>query len=166
FLVRRLRPYFANVGKRLVKAPKLYVRDTGLLHMLLGIRYERRALLAHAKAGPSFETFCIEQLTSLARMSDPASEIFYWRTHAGAEVDLLLRLRGELIPIEIKLGRSMPEVRGLVQCISDLKLKRGFVLGMSNEPVAIAPNIQMMGLHDLAKALRILPKLPRSPRKR
>jgi predicted AAA+ superfamily ATPase len=164
FLVRRLRPYFVNVGKRLVKAPKLYVRDTGLLHSLLGLRFDRRALLAHAKAGPSFETFCIEQILSLARMADPASEAFFWRTHAGAEVDLLLRLRGEIVPIEIKLGRVIPDLRGLRACMSDLGLSRAFVLSSTPEPVALERNVRMLNLATLAKELRIVPAHPRQSR--
>ena len=158
FLVRRLRPYFANVAKRLVKAPKLYVRDTGLLHSLLGIRFERRALLSNAKAGASFETFCMEQIISLARLSDPACEAFFWRTHAGAEVDLLLRLRGELVPIEIKLGRAHPDTRGMQQCMADLGLRRGFVVGFTQEPIALTRDIRLVDLAGLAKALRIAPR--------
>jgi hypothetical protein len=157
FLVRRLRPYFASVGKRLVKAPKVYVRDTGLLHALLGIRFERRALLSHAKAGPSYETFCIEHILALARLVDPGSEGFFWRTHAGAEVDLLLRLRGKLIPIEIKLGRSIPDVRGLLGCMADLGLSRGFVVGGSAEPLLVKPNVRMVNLATLARELRLVP---------
>lgn len=163
FLVRRLRPYFANIGKRLVKAPKLYVRDTGLLHLLLGIPFQRGALLSHAKVGASFETFCIEQIVSLARLTDPTCEAFFWRTHAGAEVDLLLRLRGELVPIEVKLGRSLPDTRGLQQCMEDLNLKRGFVVGMTQPPLTLAPRVQMLDLATLAKTLKLLPKAA-SPR--
>lgn len=161
FLVRRLRPYFANVGKRLVKAPKLYVRDSGLLHFLLGMRFEQRVLLSHAKAGPSFETFVIEQLVSLARFADPASEAFYWRTHAGAEVDLLLRLRGELVPIEIKLGRTIPDTRGLSACMADLGLRKGYVLSPAPEPIRIKPGVEMLGLDALARTLRLLPAASR-----
>jgi predicted AAA+ superfamily ATPase len=157
FMVRRLRPYFANVGKRLVKAPKLYIRDTGLLHFLLGIRFEKRDLLSHAKAGPSFETFVIEQIVSLARLADPSSEAFFWRTHAGAEVDLLLRLRGQLFPIEIKLGRAIPDTRGLSSCMSDLEVRRGYVVTQTEETIRLQQGIEMLGLDALARHLRILP---------
>lgn len=157
FLVRRLRPYFANVGKRLVKSPKIYVRDTGLLHSLLGIRFERRVVLAHAKAGPSHETFCIEQLLTLSRLADPASEAFFWRTHGGAEVDLILRLRGKLVPIEIKLGRAIPDARGLLACMADLRLTSGFVVGTVPEPIDVARNVRMMTLPMLAKELKLVP---------
>jgi uncharacterized protein len=157
YLVRRLRPYFANVGKRLVKAPKLYVRDTGLLHALLGIAPRRSALLAHLKAGASFETFCIEQILSLAAAFDPSSEGFFWRTHAGAEVDLLLRLRGEIVPIEVKLGTGPPELRGLCACMADLSAPRGFVVAPVASPVMLRRGIEMLGLDALVRALRLVP---------
>ncbi len=73
FLVRRLPPFHTNLGKRLVKSPKLYVRDTGMLHALLGMGFSRRQVLAHPKAGASFETFCIEQIVQHARLADPGA---------------------------------------------------------------------------------------------
>lgn len=158
YLVRRLRPYFVNVGKRLVKAPKLYVRDTGLLHALLGVPPRRSALLSNTKAGASYESFCVEQVLSLAAAADPGSEGHFWRTHAGAEVDLLLTLRGEIVPIEIKLGTGAPELRGLTACMSDLGLRRGFVLAPVREPVALRRGIHMVSLGMLAKELRLLPQ--------
>jgi predicted AAA+ superfamily ATPase len=157
YLVRRLRPYFANVGKRLVKAPRLYVRDTGLLHTLLGIEPRRTAILSHVKAGASFETFCIEQILALATAFDAGAEGFFWRTHAGAEVDLLLRLRGTIVPVEVKLGTGPPELRGLLACMNDLGLSRGFVVAPIREPVTVRRGVQMLGFADLCKELRLVP---------
>lgn len=131
FLVRRLAPYFANLGKRLVKSPKLYIRDTGILHHLLGIPFSKKALLSHPKAGASFETFCIEQIVNLARLEDPAAESFFFRTQAGVEVDLLLKFRGELIPIEIKLSLAAQSIQSLERGMGYLGLKRGFIVHMS-----------------------------------
>ncbi|MBI5240262.1 MAG: ATP-binding protein [Elusimicrobia bacterium] len=131
FLVRRLAPYHANLGKRLVKSPKLYVRDTGILHHLLGIPFRKTALLSHPKAGASFETFCIEQIVDLARLEDPAAEAYFFRTQTGVEADLLLKLRGELIPIEIKLSLGAPGVRSLERVMGYLGLKRGFIVIMN-----------------------------------
>ncbi len=127
FVVRRLPPYFANVGKRLVKAPKIYVRDTGLLHLLLGIG-DHEALLSHPKAGLSWEGWVIEQVLGALRLVGCKAEPFYWHTHAGAEVDLLLRIADKFYPIEIKLGRPERSFRGLVECMKDLDLPRGFVI--------------------------------------
>ncbi len=127
FVVRRLPPYFANVGKRLVKAPKIYVRDTGLLHALLGIS-DHEALLAHPKAGASWEGWAIEQLLGDLRLAGERPEPFFWRTHGGAEVDLVVRLAQDLYPIEFKLGTPGRGERGLIECMKDLDLARGFVL--------------------------------------
>jgi hypothetical protein len=155
FLVRRLRPYFVNVRKRLVKSPKLYVRDTGLLHHLLGIPFSRKALLAHPKAGASFETFCLEQIAQHARLADPAADVYFYRTHGGTEVDCLLRLRGRIVPIEIKLGTSVPDVSGLLSCMTDLRVSRGYVVNMASSPVEIRRGVVMLGLLDLLRQLRI-----------
>lgn len=131
FFVRRLAPYYANLGKRLVKSPKLYIRDTGILHHLLGIPFKKTALLSHPKVGASFETFCIEQIINLARLEDPAAEAYFFRTQAGVEVDLLLKLRGELIPIEIKLSLAAQSIQSLERGMGYLGLKRGFIVHMN-----------------------------------
>jgi uncharacterized protein len=127
FIVRTLQPYFANVGKRLVKASKLYVRDSGLLHALLGLA-DLDAVRSHPKAGSSFEGFVVEQIEGALRLLGENPELFYWRTHGGAEVDLLVQLGTRLFPIEIKLGVPDGPLRGLTECMNDLKIKTGFVL--------------------------------------
>jgi hypothetical protein len=157
FLVRRLAPYAANVGKRLVKSPKIYVRDTGLLHSLLGIPFSKRALLTHPKAGASFESFCIEQILLHAHLHDPTAQGFFYRTHGGQEVDLLLRLRGKLVPIEVKLGTAIPDLRGLEGCMRDLKLGRGYVVNLSSKPTEIRRDVWMGSLPDLLERLALTP---------
>lgn len=153
FLVRRLQPYFANIGKRLVKSPKVYVRDTGVLHSLLGIPFDQVELLRHPKAGASFETFCIEQIVLHAKLSDDSAEPFFYRTHTGVEVDLLLRLRGELVAIEIKLGVTAPDTRALETCMADLGIARGFVVNRTNGMLDLGRGIRMGGLLDVLDAL-------------
>jgi hypothetical protein len=157
FLVRRLQPYFANLRKRLVKSPKLYVRDTGLLHHLLGVGFTRSALLAHPKAGASFETFCIEQIALHARLADPEAQVFFYRTHGGVEVDCLLRLRNRLVPIEVKLGTSAPDPTSLLACMADLGLRRGYVVNLSRHPSEIRRGVVMLGLANLLEHLDIAP---------
>jgi hypothetical protein len=129
FLVRKLTPYFANVGKRLVKSPKLYFRDCGLLHHFLGIRSASQ-LDTHPARGASFEAFVVDQLSSAYRRVDPASQAFFWRTAQGEGVDLLIESRSRLVPFEVKL-HSTPgpdAARALRRCMADLKLQRGYVL--------------------------------------
>lgn len=157
FLVRRLQPFSRNIRKRLVKAPKVYVRDTGLLHSLLGMTFTRHALLTHPRAGASFETFCLEQIILHARLRDPGAEAFYYRTHTGVEVDLVLSLRGHLIPIEIKLGLGVPDVRPLAIGMSDIGATRGFVVNAGTGMRKIRPGIELCGLRELLAELNILP---------
>lgn len=127
FGVRRLAPYFANVGKRLTKAPKVYLRDSGLLHALLGVA-DLDALRNHPKVGASWEGFVVEQITGALGLLGERPRPFFWRTHGGAEVDLLLEMRGRLLPIEIKLSGSPAVGRGLLECMKDLSLDAGFVV--------------------------------------
>lgn len=115
------------MGKRLTKSPKVYVRDSGLLHALLGLG-DLDALRRHPKLGASWEGFVLEQVTgALALLGDTPSP-FFWRTHGGAEVDLLLELEGRLLPIEIKLSGAPVPGRGLVECMRDLSLRARFVI--------------------------------------
>jgi predicted AAA+ superfamily ATPase len=160
FLVRRLRPFFANIGKRLVKSPKLYLRDTGILHALLGVEFTKKALYGHPKAGASFETFCIEQIIAHARLADPRSEAFFYRTQTGVEVDLVLRLRGKIVAIEVKLGVTPPPTRAIEICMSDLSIQNAFVVSMTREPLALRPGIEMVNLGTLLKRLRLIPSKP------
>jgi hypothetical protein len=113
--------------------------------------------MAHPKAGASFETFCIEQILLHARLADPGAEGFFFRTHTGVEVDLLLRLRGRLIPIEIKLGTALPDVRSLELCRGALSLPRGFVVSARSGKREVRPSIWQVGLADLLEDLRLAP---------
>jgi uncharacterized protein len=155
FLVRRLRPYFANISKRLVKSPKVYIRDTGLLHLLLGLDWVKKPLLMHPKVGVSYETFCIEQLVHHALLADPTSEAFFVRTQTGLEVDLLLKLRGKLVPIEIKLGTAVPNTRGLHTLQADLSLAHGYVVTSGDAVVPLSPSITMAPLTEVMARLSI-----------
>ncbi len=153
FFVRRLPPYFANLGKRLVKSPKLYIRDTGILHHLLGIPFNKKSLLSHPKAGASFETFCIEQIINLARLEDPASEVFFFRTQTGVEVALLLKLRGELIPIEIKLSLVAQSIQRLERGMGYLGLKHGFIIHLAEGCAEIRRGIWAGSLSQIISRL-------------
>lgn len=105
FLVRRLEPYHANIGKRLVKAPKVYLRDSGMLHHLLGITTSEDLLTSPAR-GNSFEGFMIQQLGALEELRHPGSRLYFYRTHTGVEIDLLIDRGKERIGVEFKAGVS------------------------------------------------------------
>lgn len=145
FMIRRLSPYFANVQKRLTKSPKLYVRDTGLLHFLAGLRRPSE-LVTWPKRGASFEGLVIEELAALAAQQLVRPELFFWRTQAGAEVDLLIVEGHRILPVEIKLGAEVGRYAfaGLRQCMKDLGLRRGWVITSAKERRRVAPDIEII----------------------
>jgi len=151
FMIRRIPPFFANVRKRLTKSPKLYVRDTGLLHHLAGLR-RPGDLATWPRRGSSFEGLVIEEVAALAANRLVRPELFFWRTHAGAEVDLLLVEGRRILPIEIKLGASVDRhaYAGLRQCMIDLGLRRGWVVTTSAEARALAPGIELVPWQRIA----------------
>lgn len=143
FLLRRLPPYFRNIGKRLVKAPKLYLRDTGLLHHLLNID-SIAALDNHPIRGASWETFVLEDLLRREAIRHPHSQAYFWRTAAGAEVDLLLERGGALHAVEIKTARAVSPylARGLRAILADTDAHSATVIdqGEGMEPLATSVN--------------------------
>lgn len=149
-LVRRLMPWHNNAGKRLVKTPKVYVRDSGLVHALLGLP-SLEDILGHPVSGGSWEGFAIESLITAAPMGTEAS---FYRTSAGAEVDLLLSLpRNELWAVEIKRGVAPKLTRGFHQACADLNPTRRFVVYGGTERFPINPNTDAIGLSELATLL-------------
>ena len=145
FMVRRLPPYFANVKKRLTKSPKVYVRDSGLLHFLAGLRAPT-ALSTWPRRGQSFEGLVIEEIAARTTRELVRPVVAYWRTQAGAEVDLLVGTEAELVPIEIKTSRAVKghDVRGLRECMKDLGLKRGYVVTLGGERTALAADVEIV----------------------
>ena len=140
-MIRLLRPWFVNVGKRLVKSPKVFVRDSGLLHGLLGIS-DRRALLGHPKLGASWEGFALEQI--LSRL--PAGDAWFWATQAGAELDLLVEPNGRRIGFEFKVGDAPKLTKSMGVAMSDLKLEELIVVKPAGRDYAMAQGIQAMSL--------------------
>lgn len=149
YLVRLLQPWSANVGKRLVKSPKVYVRDSGLLHALLGLTTPDD-VLGHPVAGPSYEGWVIEQLLGVQTQAVP----FFYRTHAGAEVDLVLTRGGRVQTlIEIKRSTSPKQTRGLRSAIEDLKPDASFVVYPGSERYPLGDHVEVIGLHELVALL-------------
>jgi len=150
FMLRRLPPYHANVQKRLTKSAKLYVRDTGLLHFLAGLRRPPE-LATWPKRGASFEGLVIEELAALAARRLVRPELFFWRTQAGAEVDLLIVEGRRILPIEIKAGSAVDRyaVAGLRQCMKDLGLRRGLVVSTARERRRLSPDIEIIPWSDV-----------------
>jgi predicted AAA+ superfamily ATPase len=150
-LVRRLPPFRANIGKRLVKSPKVYVRDSGLVHALLRIE-DYNDLAGHPVVGASWEGFVIENL--LAAVPERTLASFY-RTAAGAEIDLLLELPGKsgLWAIEIKRGLSAKPRRGFHNAREDLKPDRSFVVHSGEDRYPVTKDVEAIGLREMAALL-------------
>ena len=153
-LVRRLPPYHVNVGKRLVKSPKTYIRDSGLTHALLGIE-TLDDLLGHPVAGSSWEGFVIESLLAVAPIGTRAS---FYRTSAGAEIDLILEMgaRHGIWAIEIKRSRAPRIEKGFRIALDDIKPTHAFVVYGGNDGFPMGNGIEAISVRGLAKVLAAL----------
>ena len=159
YMVRQLAPWHENLGKRQVKAPKVYVRDCGLLHHLLGIDSEER-LLAHPKCGASWEGYAIEQIINAVEPDDA----YFWATHQGAELDLLLFKNGRRLGVEVKrmdAPRFTPSMR---IALDDLRLEQIVVLYPGTQEYTLAPRVRAVPLAAIANARNLFPK-PRATTK-
>ncbi|MCX6619288.1 MAG: ATP-binding protein [Acidobacteria bacterium] len=143
-LVRRIQPWIPNISKRLVRSPKVYVRDSGIVHALLGIR-EKEQLLGHPVVGPSWEGFVVENLLVAA---PPGSNAWFYRTSAGAEIDLLLELGPrKLWAIEVKRSLSSPHPsKGFHMACADVKATRRLVVYPGHEQYRIDSLTQVVPL--------------------
>ncbi len=151
FMIRQLQPYYANLKKRQVKSPKIYVRDSGLLHQLLGIDLMKN-LYTHPKVGASWEGFVIEQVLRM----EPHNEAFFWATHQGAEIDLILRRGDSLYGIECKRAdtpRITPSIR---IALDDLKLKHVFVIYPGTQRFPLGSRVEAIPLQVLSKGMSLL----------
>lgn len=147
YMVRVLPPWFENTGKRQVKSPKIYVRDSGLFHSLLGID-DWQALIGHPKAGASWEGFALEQ--TLAMLHTRAA--YFWATHAGAELDLLVMLNGKRYGFEFKLSDAPGPTRSMHAAVTSLDLERLFILYPGSATYPLAPKIEATPLASFREA--------------
>jgi len=149
-VIRQLQPWHANLKKRQVKSPKVYVRDSGLLHQLLGLDTDN-AMFGHPKVGASWEGFAIEQVLA----SEPHDEAWFWATHQGAEIDLLLRRGDRLLGVECKRAdapRMTPSIR---IALKDLGLERVAVIYPGAKRYTVAERVEVVPLKTLAEPGRL-----------
>ncbi len=149
-VVRQLLPWHENISKRQVKSPKVYIADSGLLHTLLGIK-TRSDLERHPKVGASWEGFVIEQV--LRWMGFRKEDCFFWATHAGAELDLLVVRGKDRLGFEVKLTSSPRVTPSMRSALSDLKLQRLYVIHSGEETFQLERNIHAVALPQLLKDL-------------
>jgi hypothetical protein len=148
-MVRRLEPFLANVGKRLVRSPKVYVRDSGLLHALLGLATVQQ-LQGHPVAGASWEGFVVEQV---AAALPPGVQIGFYRTAAGAELDLVLHGPAGRIGIEIKFSAVPKPTRGFWQALQDLSIEQAFVIAPVQRRYPLAPGVDVLPVGDIERVI-------------
>lgn len=146
-VVRVIEPWHENLGKRQVKAPKVYVRDTGLLHALLGVP-DFAALEGHPKLGASWESFVVEQICA----QTVSREVYYWRTQAGAELDLLLFVKGQRVGIEIKYGPPTL-TKSMASALTDLKLNRIYAVHAGADRYPLHTSVEALSLPDCLREL-------------
>jgi len=161
FMVRQLQPWHENLGKRQVKSPKVYLRDSGLLHQLLGIRTDRD-LLSHPKSGASWEGYAIEE--ALSRIQP--EEAYFWATHQGAELDLLLFKDGRRLGLEMKRTDAPTLTSSMRIALEDLRLERLVVLYPGNRRYPLAERVEAVPVSSLAETdwRGLFPKRPASGR--
>ncbi|HYR24839.1 MAG TPA: DUF4143 domain-containing protein, partial [Aquabacterium sp.] len=145
FMVRQLQPWFENLGKRQVKAPKVYIRDSGLLHELLGMP-DLLAVGAHPKGGASWEGFALEQTLRIAQ----PDEAYFWATHAGAELDLLLIKDGRRVGVEFKRADAPRLTPSMMIALRDLRLERVYVVYPGGQRYPLEDRVEAVPLGVLA----------------
>jgi len=144
FMIRQLQPWFANLGKRQIKSPKIYFYDTGLLHSLMGIHSEKD-LFAHPKCGASWEGYVIEEIFRACDFD----EAYFWGTHNGAEIDLLLMRRGKMYGVECKYVDAPKVTASMTIALKDLKLERIAVIYPGKQRYEMADRIEAVPLQAI-----------------
>ena len=145
-MIRILQPWHANLRKRQVKSPKIYVRDSGLLHQLLGIASDK-ALLSHPRLGASWEGFVMEQVLLI----EPHDQALYWATHQGAEMDLILRRGDRLLGVECKRADAPRMTPSLHIALGDLQLERVAVIYPGDKRYPLSDRVEAVPLEALAE---------------
>ncbi len=153
-MVRQLAPWYANIGKRQVKSPKLYIRDSGLLHALLGIETPK-ALLEHPKVGASWEGFVIEQVLATEQHRDA----WFWATHQGAEIDLILQRGDKLYGVEVKRADAPRMTKSISIALQDLELCQVAVIYPGEKRYPIAEQVEVVPLSALAQPGALFEKI-------
>ncbi len=145
YMVRQVQPWYENLQKRQVKAPKIFIRDSGLLHALLSLQGSE--IQTNMKLGASWEGFVAEQILNRIKTRD----FYYWRTHAGLELDLLVMKNGKRIGFEIKYSETPKATRSMHQIIDDLKLDQFFIVYQGKHRLELETKIQLLPVNDLVK---------------
>jgi hypothetical protein len=161
FMVRQLQPWHANLNKRQVKSPKVYLRDSGLLHALLGLSTGRE-LLSHPKVGASWEGYAIEETIQMVR----PEAAYFWAAHTGAELDLLLIKRGRRYGVEVKFQDAPRMTASMRTALADLELDHLTVLYPGDQRYSLDERVTVLPLGDVAKTPEVITPSARGPLQR
>ena len=151
FMVRKLQPWHVNMKKRQVRVPKVYIRDSGMLHSLLSVQTSRE-LLGHIKVGASWEGFAMEQILSVAG----DRKAWFWGTHSGAEIDLLLDPEGINVGFEFKLSEAVRVTRSMRSAFTDLSLKHLYIVYPGDDSYTIGDRISTVSISHLTQTVSAL----------
>lgn len=146
FMARQLPPWFENLKKRQVKSPKVYLRDSGLLHTLLGLG-DRNQVLGHPKAGASWEGFALEQILQRTQ----AAQAYFWAAHGGSELDLLLFLEGRRIGVELKLADAPRVTKSMQSALADLQLDHLWIVYPGDHRYPLTERISALPLRQIVE---------------
>lgn len=148
FIVRQLQPWFENISKRQVRSPKIYLRDSGLLHSLLNIT-DMQVLYGHPKVGASWEGYAIEQVLSILNLQDA----YFWGTHSGSELDLMFFHKGKRYGIEAKFSEAPEITRSMYTALQDLQLARIWVIYPGNREYPVHDRVTVITLKQIVNLL-------------
>lgn len=155
FMVRQLQPWYANIGKRQVKSPKIYLRDSGLLHSLLDLP-DQYSLLAHPRVGASWEGFALEQVLQTIR----PSQAYFWATQSGAELDLFFTQRGRHFGVEAKFNEAPSLTRSMRSAVADLDLDHLWIVHPGPHSYPVSDKISALTLRDVASLSDQIDNIP------
>lgn len=148
FMVRQLRPWYYNTKKRIIKRPKIYFRDSGILHALLSLE-ERKDVLLHPKLGASWEGFALEETIKALQLKE--DEAFFWGVHASAEVDMVFKKKGNLYGVEVKYAQAPSFTTSMRTALSELSLKHLWVVYPGKDAYPLEKNVTVIPLGRLDK---------------
>lgn len=146
FMVRQLRPWYYNTKKRIIKRPKIYFRDSGILHALFTLEGKKDILL-HPKLGASWEGFALEEAIKTARLKE--DEAFFWGVHAVAEIDMVFQKKGELYGVEVKYTQAPNLTQSMRSALKELSLKHLWIIYPGKESYPLDRNVTVISLADL-----------------
>jgi hypothetical protein len=148
FMVRQLRPWYYNTKKRIVKRPKIYFRDSGILHALFALE-NKKDVLSHPKLGASWEGFALEEAIKTARLKE--DEVFFWSVHEAAEIDLVFQKKGRLYGIEVKYAQAPGSTKSMRSAMAELSLNHLWIIYPGKKSYPLDRNITVIPLSDLNK---------------